>query len=385
MPPSPHRVLFVNHTVVLGGAEWSLLDLLANLDPGRVTPEVAYPGGGMLAAPLERLGVPVHPAPLCRFTRSRNPWRLALQLAAWARGIAAVGRVLDSQDFDLVHANGTPAALAAVPAARRRGLPAIWHCRDLVPLGPAARVLRNRCARVVAISGAVADHLARELGPDAPVVTIPNGVDLRRLAPRGRRVETRRELGLAPDDFVVATLGQLVPWKNHRRFIEAAALAARELPRARFLVVGADLFGDHPAYIRELHALAATRGLAERLVWTGYRADPGAVLEAADVLVHPAEREPFGRAVAEAMALGVPVVAADDAGPRELIRPGQDGILLPLGADRATLAQAIVTLATDPALAARLGAAARDRIRAHFDVRATAERLMDLYDEALRL
>ena len=176
--------------------------------------------------------------------------------------------------------------------------------------------------------------------------------------------------------------GQLVPWKNHPLFIEAAARMAARLPNARFLIIGDDRFGDHPGYRSELESLARARGLQDRLTFTGHRKDITAVLNSIDILVHPADREPFGRVVAEAMALAKPVVAINACGPAEIIRPDIDGLLVPLH-DPTALANAVCDLAQDPAKREQLGHSAQARIANAFPIESTVKRIMDLYDKLL--
>jgi glycosyltransferase involved in cell wall biosynthesis len=215
-------------------------------------------------------------------------------------------------------------------------------------------------------------------------------------------------------------IAQLVPWKNHLAFIEAAARLASALPDARFVIAGDDLFGEHPAYRAELEARiarlgtpdrpcavssswrraarpapshcldtkaaaepsAATPNLKNRIFFAGYQPDIGPLLATCDVLIHPATREPLGRVILEAMAAGKPVVAVNAGGPAEIIRHEQDGLLTASDAPD-ELAAAALRLIRDPALAERLGAAARQRVRADFDIRRTVLEVEALYTRLL--
>ena len=154
------------------------------------------------------------------------------------------------------------------------------------------------------------------------------------------------------------------------------------MPEARFLVVGGDLFGDHPDYEVELHRLVSELGLEGRTLFTGYREDARALIAALNMLVLPSENEPFGRVMLEAMACAKPVVAFDRGGPREIIVEGETGFLVPPERIDA-MADAVVNLLQDPALADRLGAGGQRRLRDCFSGRKCASETEAIYEELL--
>jgi glycosyltransferase involved in cell wall biosynthesis len=269
------------------------------------------------------------------------------------------------------------------PAARLAGVPSIWHHRDLVDLGSLGHWLYRLCSRVVAISDAVADDLIAQGIEGEKLVALTNGVDLGPWRPRGQTGSARAELGLGTGDVVFIMVAHLAPWKKHRLFLEAAALIAREMANARFLVVGDDLFGEHRDYGRHLRSLAQRLGLASKVIFTGHRQDIAPLVECSDLLVHPADREPFGRTLVEAMALGKPVVAIDACGPRQIVRHGKDGLLVPPEDPRA-LAQAALRVAGDPESARRMGRSGRERAARVFGIDRFRKGLEQLYDGVLK-
>ncbi len=376
--PAPIRVLLVNHVSRCGGAERGLLDIVGAVAPRTAAFTVVLPGTGPLDDVLTGAGVPLRHAPLRRLYRTRNPWRLGAYAYVWLRAVRRLAHIIRDERIALVHANSTTAHLFTGAAAARAGVPCLWHCRDLVPLGALGPRLARSATRILAISDAVAADVARYAPAPGRVVKLANGFDVAAYAPRGSRSATRDALGLPPHAFVVTMVAAFIPWKRHDLFLDAAARVAAELPEARFLVVGDDRFGDHPGTLAALRQRAAETHLAGRVVFAGFQADMAPVYEASDALLHPAAREPFGRAVAEAMCAGLPVVAVADAGPRELIRDGRDGLLAPPG-DVARMADALCRLGRDPALRQRLGAAARTRIADAFSLTAFGHNLSTIY------
>ena len=189
----------------------------------------------------------------------------------------------------------------------------------------------------------------------------------------------RRELGIPVDAPLVGTVGQVIPWKRQDVFIEAAAGIVAHVPRCYFVVVGADLFGEHAEYVRELRSLAEMLNVADRVAFTGYREDAASLLASLDVLVHPADGEPLGRVLLEAMCLGVPCVAANSCGPAELIEDGVSGLLVAPG-DVTGVAREVLSLLSRPGTARRLGEAARKRVGEEFSAGRMARLTEGLYD-----
>ena len=166
--------------------------------------------------------------------------------------------------------------------------------------------------------------------------------------------------------------------------IEALALLREQGRDAQLLLIGAAKFVarstrfDNERYLARLHELVARAGLQDRVSWLGEREDVPELMRALDVLLLPSWEEPFGRAVIEAMALGVPVLATEVGGPAEILTDGREGYLLPPRAP-AAWARAIAELADDPDLAAAMGRAGRSRVREHFTVAEHVDRVLALY------
>ncbi|MGC9318101.1 MAG: glycosyltransferase family 4 protein [Armatimonadota bacterium] len=375
------RVLLVNHVGEISGAENSMLTMLRHLDRTRIRPVAAVPAGP-LARGLEDLEVPVALVPELRVARPRNPWQMigrAISLRGWAGKLAVAA---DELRADLVAANSLTAGIAASMGLGQR-MPLVWHARDLQAPERAVRWMVARATRIAAISTCVADRII-DAARDARRKTtlIYNGVDTVLFRPERPPEEVREGLGIPGDALLVGTVGQLVPWKRQDLFLEAAARILAHRPRAWFAIVGADLFGEHAEYGTKLRRLAHDLGLQSRAVFTGYREDIASVMAALDLLLHPAQDEPLGRAVMEAMSLGVPCVAADSCGPREIIEDGVSGILVPSGDAEAMAARSLELLRREGG-PERMGEAARRRIDEMFSAERMARLTEDLYEEAL--
>ena len=182
-----------------------------------------------------------------------------------------------------------------------------------------------------------------------------------------------RDASEGPARFVC--VGRLSNEKGHRGLIEAFALVGRESPGVRL-----DLVGDGPLR-GELEALVERQGLADRVTLHGALSESEtlAQIAAADILVLPSFMEGLPLVIMEAMALAKPVIASGVAGIPELVRDGENGILFPASHWRA-LADAMLTLAGDPALRRRLGAAGKAAVVEEFAIDRAVQPLIALFD-----
>lgn len=373
-------VLYLNHSAQMSGAEASLRSLLWGLRraDAPIDPLVALPGEGPLTSLLRDEGWSVTLAPLRRLERPRGLVDTMSSLLHVIQTAPHICRLATGSDAKIIHSNSTTAHLVGGIAGDKTGKPALWHCRDLVPLGKIAAQLGGKAARVVAISGCVAELLEREGVPRDKIRVIFNGLDPDEWRPRPRSV-VRELLALPPDSFVFGAVGQMVPWKNHVAFIEAAALLAddEECARARFVVVGGDLWDEQATYIKELRVLVKKHELAGRFNFVPHQSDGGDALAALDCLVHPALDEPFGRVVIEAMAMEKPVIAMNSNGPREIIQHEHDGLLV----EPQDLASAMKRVLLDADLREHLSRNARPSIESRFHIFDHTRQMLELYGE----
>ena len=339
-PPSssasvrPLRILFVEHGAEMGGAQHSLLELVRALTAQHMV-ALACPEGP-LATEIRKLGVEVIAVPPSQLTfRLGFPITL-LEASRAILAHRAMRAAVRSWRPDVVHANTLRAGLLA---SRTRAAPLVVHCRDLLPSGPVAglvkRTILRRSSAVIAVSRTVAARLTGRRPPPIPVFVVDNPVDTARFDPVATdRPSARKALGITGGP-VIAVIAQITPWKGQLRAILILAELRRSHPDARLLLAGETKFigratsYDNQAYERELKSAIAELGLESSVDWLGERQDVETVLACSDVLLVPSTEEPFGRTVIEALAMNIPVIATDAGGPAEVIRPGLDGYTLP--------------------------------------------------------
>lgn len=240
--------------------------------------------------------------------------------------------------------------------------------RNAISLIPVTRVLTASEERR-------GHFLAENWVPPTKVTTIPLGIDLNRFRPdpEARRA-VRAELGIGESQPMIVAAGHYGEEKGIDLAIAAAQSAAKELADPPILVV---MGTGHPDRIAAITQLARSVRQGEvRLL--GQRSDPERVLAAGDLLLHTPRLEAFGLVVVQAMACGLPAVAAAVGGIPEVVVDGATGLLTPVG-DAAAAGSAVATLVADPALRRRLGKAGLARARREYPDSLFAARYRDLY------
>jgi glycosyltransferase involved in cell wall biosynthesis len=232
------------------------------------------------------------------------------------------------------------------------------------------------CDAVIAPSESIA-QLIRQRGVTAPIEIIPTGIDVQAFG-SGRGAEFRRTHRLPENVFVVGHVGRLAPEKNLSYLARAVCAFLKQTRRARFLVVG------DGSSAQEFRELFEQEGLIDRLVMLGVQTgqDLYDAYAAMDVFAFASLTETQGMVVAEAMAAGLPVVALDASGVREVVHDGENGLLLDANAPEEEFAARLDRIKTVPQLRERLRAGARRTAR-QFSRAESAKRALALYRKVL--
>lgn len=309
----------------------------------------------------------------------------------YPRAVLRLARLLRRERVDVLHTHhfeesvlgAMAAALARVPMVFGRHYDADFY---LVARGAKRRLLlgvegfANRRARVVVVpSQQIRDLLIRQGVPASKVAVVPYGFDFdaaryRPVAP-DESAAVRRELGLN-GGLVIGNFGRHHSLKGQDHLVRAFAQLARGTRDARLVMVG-----DGPAHA-DLRALAASLGVADAVLFTGWRRDAARFMAAVDVVAHPTLVDAFPQVVIEALLAGKALVAADAAGPADQVQHGRTGLLVPRG-DEAALHAALRWCAEHPEEARRLGEEGRRWVLDTLDIRRIVPRYEACYERAL--
>jgi glycosyltransferase involved in cell wall biosynthesis len=362
------RILFLDQSGSLGGAELCLLDIAKVY---RSNSGVLLLSDGPFRAMLESHGIDVQVV---------GDRAIALRKGAgWTQGIRAVGQVLPritqvadvARKYDLIYANTPKALVIGALASLIAQRPLVYHLHDIISrehfsrfnIQLLIRLANQQAIQVIANSEASQTAFIAAGGRADRVSVVYNGFD-----PATYRIEEtvreeiRRSWDWPTPSFVVGHFSRLSPWKGQHVLLEALCHCPSEVVA---VFVGDALFGedDYGAYLRRR---VVELGLGDRVKFLGFQDRIPELMRACDMVAHTSTApEPFGRVIVEAMLSGTPVVAAAAGGALELVEENRTGWLTPPGDVRA-LAAAMQRCYSEDTMASHLSQAAQQQAAVRF-------------------
>jgi N-acetyl-alpha-D-glucosaminyl L-malate synthase BshA len=295
--------------------------------------------------------------------------------------------ISDKYDLDIMHVHyAVPHATAALLArqiARDRGLNAArvittLHGTDITllardpNLAPIIKYSTEASCGVTAVSHSLRNETVQVLETDKPIEVIHNFY--RPVPPQISREKIRESLGLREDDIVLIHLSNLRQVKRIEDILSVVE-QVKDDPRIKLLILAGDSFDPFVPLVEE-------RGIADRVFVKQNVLDVENYINASDIGIYASERESFGMGVLETMAFGKPVIATGVGGVTEIMIDGHTGYLNPLGGVE-SMAAGVRKLAADPALRAKLGAAAKARAERCFSPEASVGHYVRFYRQVL--
>ena len=327
------KVLFIDQSSGLGGAELCLLDIVQDYG---TTSAVGLFAQGDFCNALQQLGIPHHlltDRPL-NIRKNSAWWESLTSSLEIVKLVSNIVRL--SRDYDLVYANTQKAFVISAIAAAISRRPLVFHLHDILSTQHFSKTnlkvvitLANLCSSLVIANSDATKKAFIEAGGQADLVQVVyNGFHADRYSEQSDiRTHLREELKIN-DRCVVGCFSRLSPWKGQHILIESLA----QLPEnVTVLLVGEALYGEDD-YVQQLHHQIAVSGLGDRVKFLGFRSDVPALMQACDVIAHTStSAEPFGRVIVEAMLSRRPVIATAAGGAVELIHDRQTGWLVEPG------------------------------------------------------
>lgn len=369
----------------IGGPQLRVLQVAEQLQRRDVRTIVAIPTGDpKFAELLAERGIPCEQLDLVRLRHTKNLLTHARFVALWWPNVSALRAIIRKHHVDVVHTNGLLHLQAAV-AARLENVALVWHLNDV----NSVRFLKKAMQPIVRMLAHQVAVAARAVGkfyfPDPwqvenrlQVLYAP--VDVERFRPGGKKGPLPPEFGVQAGDPVIGMVANLSPGKGCEFLLEAIPSIHRHFPRAKIVVVG-ELLANRESYWRPLRESAHAAHV--RFLGRMEPQDMPRLMRGFTVYVHPSEFEACPMAVLEASASGVPVVATDVGGTREIVVDGETGFLIRPRAPR-ELGDSVVRLLNHPAAARAMGEAGAGRMNARFSLERCVRAHVRVYNAALQ-
>lgn len=343
---------------------------------GRIEPVVVLAEDGPFNAKVEALGV--------RTVRVEQSWWVTSgTVDAWLysmrllpKAVESIRSIIRRENITAVVTNASVIPAGALAAAIEEK-PHLWIAREFVGqggfLGPLDTTTIHGCMGalsvcVVCVSKTLAAVVMRTVGQEK-VAVVHSGVDTARFA----------DCALDCDSRVIVSIGTTTPEKGLDDLVEAAGILAEGTSKFTVRVVG-DF--DHLTYRTKVERRLKSLGIQQYFQFTGFQTDTRPSLHRAAIYCSPSHTEGMGMTIVEAMSAGLPVVAADSGGPRDIVEEGKTGMLVPVKNPEA-LAEALREVLTNPKLAASMGEAGRKRARQRFDVDMTVPLMVEQLERVL--
>lgn len=288
-------------------------------------------------------------------------------------------RLFQRENVAIVHTHNFATSLYGIVGARLANTPVIIHgehgmiAQDKKRRKLLAKHLSNFVDCVTTVSDDLKEILISKIGINKhKIITIVNGVDIRKFEENFDRKVIREEVNLQTTDFVVGTVGRMVSVKGHSTLIEAFSRVAGCIPNSRLLLIG------DGALRRELESQSKELGIEDRVKFLGQRADVHKLLHIMDIFVLPSLSEGMSNVILEAMASRLPVVATNVGNNSELVKNWKTGILINKP-EPALIADAILNILSDIEIAKDMGKAGYEHARQYFSLLQMIKKYEDIY------
>ncbi|MBU1355216.1 MAG: glycosyltransferase [Candidatus Edwardsbacteria bacterium] len=356
------KILFFDHSPIMSGAEYSLLDILQGLKNKPMDYCLLTIQGSKLIKKTNDIGIETIeislPERLLYINKNdfqKQPSRMIQSVGSIIKAVIEIYNILRRGKYDAIYTNTLKSHILGGLAGRLAGAKVIWHMRD-IPIQPRPkRAIQFASTFIPDKIIAVSEAVGKQFG-GRKVSVIHNGIDaeaIQKKAVQEMPVEIQRIMESSSGGPAIGIVGQIARWKGQDVFLRAAKLLAEKLPQAKFLIIGEALF-DEKDFRLELNNFVGNNNLQKRVIFTGHLENVYPVLKQLDVLVHcSVEPEPFGRVIIEAMALGVPVIATKGGAVEEIITNGESGLIVPPG-DHHQLVGAVERILADRPLRNRI-------------------------------
>lgn len=361
--------MFVVTSLIIGGAEKQLVQLLKHLTRTRFQPVVVcIKEPGVLAREVSALGIPVY----CRLLEKKYDLRVLFKLISiikkekvqilWARSTG------DKMFWGRLAAKlvGVPVILASIHFMGAKG-------QKKSIIGPFNKALTPITDRIIAVSENQKRYLISEEGlPGDKIIVIPNGIDLGTFKPEKEAERLKQTLNIPENHFVIGQVAKMRPEKGHRVLLKAIQRLMEQRKKGIVLLIG-----DGPER-RALESFCEAQSLTSMVRFLGDRQDLADLISILDIGTLSSSMETFPNALLEYMALAKPIVAPRVGGIPEIVTEGIQGLLFSSG-DADQMASHLLHLLMHPGVAEKMGSQGEIKVRDSFSMESNIKKISELF------
>ena len=377
------KILFVNHSSSVSGAEKVLMRLISCLDKALITVTVICPENRGLADDLRTQNTDVIIIPMPLLIRSVNPVKAIKYCFGFYRFFRQLLDYLRIVKPDIIHCNSFTSVLYSFPAARYSRIPLVWHMHDILEYGLFNKLFIRLAGfasqKVICVSNAVKENLVKFGVKKKKCMTIYNSIKMPIDQTKCKRGDFLKEFGVNSGIKVVTMIGQIAEWKGQSVFINALEKLMKHNISVKSFIVGDVISPFEESYRKSLQQMTEDLDLNDRVFFTGFRKDIQKIINDSDVIVHASIRpDPLPTVIIEAMSMGKPIVATNVGGVPELIEHEKTGLMIsPLNSEM--LSEAISNLLDNPRKAKFMGDNAKNIIDKIFNPRINLLKILNIY------
>ncbi len=384
------KILFYEPSSGFGGSARSLKDILSKLDSNVFHPVVAVLDDGPAIKEIAELGFEVirlidkkgKAGPVFTVDLINGYWNY---LTFIFKRVLPIGLklafLIKKERISLIHINSPIRnGLEAILAARLTGVTAICHPRSTWKWSRIERLAAGTVSKYICLTEE-AQKIYEQYVQKDKLVKIYNGIDFEKISSKTGLKDIRKEFGIGANYKIVGIVTRITEGKGIDNFLKAAKALLSKNADIKILVVGDAITEDEVRFKKTLLTLADELGIADDVVFTGWREDALDIISNMDVMVQASTMpEGFGRTCVEAMALSVPLVVTNVPGPSEIVVNEVTGFIVPPG-DIEAMARAVLAIITDRALSDKFARNGRKRAEKLYDLNKTVKQIENVYLE----
>jgi len=312
------NILFISCAENISGAEISLSENLSNINKKRFSIHLILPKNSKLTPRIPK------DTSIILLPINHLGYKSIFNIVEWINVLISsfkIVRYAIKMNIDIVYCNTSKALFYCFLLKLGTTIKIVCHCRD-VESSVVMRFLINAMSNKIIC---VSEFIKQQIKSGEKKTTICyNGIDVSLLL--HDKIVNSTLTNNKP--FVITNIGQAVAWKGQNHFIDVAASILKKTKKVHFLLTIYNMSPKGNEYIRNIHEKVAKLKLEKYFTITGFQSSIFQLLSSADLLIHTASNEPFGRIVAEALSAEVPVIASDQGGPSEIIEDNRSGFLV---------------------------------------------------------